>query len=320
MRWRSRESATTSRGQPVIEKSSISNLSHKMSKTVTEAQPAPSNATIPVRLTTRDSRYAIPDSKYLVPADWRRFQLSELINKVLENGEPGQRIRSSRSPRAFWQKPDTWCACRNGNSFRLSHLRRTFTDVDWQLCSVKGLVRGLYIPCSSSQKQVVDVFISQESVLEIEYIESVLPPKFLSSFEHDDWVSDVSLARRGYVSCRTGRRRIELHLTLCSFTENFSPPPILPWPPYSQLTSPTRFKLFLAILNPFCRPVGLAMRSKPLPIMLQLEEWIASCGYGKSRARELAWMHRYSQPKCSIDCHCMKSRSPLSDLPQTRES
>lgn len=37
----------------------------------------------------------------------------------------------------------------------------------------------------------------QESVLELEYIESVLPPEYVSAFEHDDWVSDVSLARSG---------------------------------------------------------------------------------------------------------------------------
>jgi ribosome biogenesis protein YTM1 len=43
--------------------------------------------TLAVRLTTRRSQHAIPDSKYMVPADWRRYQLSELINKVLENCE-----------------------------------------------------------------------------------------------------------------------------------------------------------------------------------------------------------------------------------------
>lgn len=45
---------------------------------------APKPSTIPIRLTSRSERYAIPESKYMVPSDWRRFQLSELINKVLE--------------------------------------------------------------------------------------------------------------------------------------------------------------------------------------------------------------------------------------------
>jgi len=42
---------------------------------------------IAIRLSTKDSQYTIPPAKFLVPASWRRFQLSELINKVLENGK-----------------------------------------------------------------------------------------------------------------------------------------------------------------------------------------------------------------------------------------
>lgn len=42
---------------------------------------------IAVRLTTKDSAYSIPATKFLVPSSWRRFHLSELINKVLENGK-----------------------------------------------------------------------------------------------------------------------------------------------------------------------------------------------------------------------------------------
>lgn len=42
---------------------------------------------IAIRLSTKDPKYTIPPAKFLVPASWRRFHLSELINKVLENGE-----------------------------------------------------------------------------------------------------------------------------------------------------------------------------------------------------------------------------------------
>lgn len=42
---------------------------------------------IAVRLTTKDKRYSIPETKYFVPRNWKRFHLSELINKVLENGK-----------------------------------------------------------------------------------------------------------------------------------------------------------------------------------------------------------------------------------------
>jgi ribosome biogenesis protein YTM1 len=40
---------------------------------------------LPVNLFTRGA-YAIPQSTYFIPSDWRRFQLSELINKVLGHG------------------------------------------------------------------------------------------------------------------------------------------------------------------------------------------------------------------------------------------
>lgn len=40
---------------------------------------------IAIRLTTKDASYSIPSTKFLVPVSWRRFHLSELINKVLEN-------------------------------------------------------------------------------------------------------------------------------------------------------------------------------------------------------------------------------------------
>ena len=42
---------------------------------------------IAIRLSTKDPLYTIPPAKFLVPASWRRFHLSELINKVLENGQ-----------------------------------------------------------------------------------------------------------------------------------------------------------------------------------------------------------------------------------------
>ncbi|BGP39129.1 ribosome bioproteinsis protein ytm1 [Rhodotorula kratochvilovae] len=43
---------------------------------------------IAIRLSTKDPLYTIPPAKFLVPASWRRFHLSELINKVLENESP----------------------------------------------------------------------------------------------------------------------------------------------------------------------------------------------------------------------------------------
>lgn len=48
------------------------------------ALPGGDERQIAVRLTTKDGAYSIPPTKFLVPANWRRFHLSELINKVLE--------------------------------------------------------------------------------------------------------------------------------------------------------------------------------------------------------------------------------------------
>src|SRR5690348_12572979 len=37
--------------------------------------------------------------------------------------------------------------------------------------------------------------LSSESVVTIEYTRSILPPTFLASFNHDDWVSSVDICR-----------------------------------------------------------------------------------------------------------------------------
>ncbi|GAA6061075.1 hypothetical protein JCM10212_006276 [Sporobolomyces blumeae] len=62
-----------------------------MSLTADLGQPIASTSEerqIAIRLSTKDSAYTIPPAKFLVPASWRRFHLSELINKVLENENP----------------------------------------------------------------------------------------------------------------------------------------------------------------------------------------------------------------------------------------
>lgn len=68
-------SVTADLGQPVASTSAVA-----IGGTGEERQ-------IAIRLSTKDPLYQIPPAKFLVPASWRRFHLSELINKVLENGE-----------------------------------------------------------------------------------------------------------------------------------------------------------------------------------------------------------------------------------------
>lgn len=111
---------------------------------------------IPVNLFTR-SDYAIPGSTYMIPANWRRFQLSELINKSLGHGGDsgvapvpfdfvveGEVLRGSL---------DAWVAANLGND--------------------------------------------EESAINIEYMQSVLPPSDAGRWEQEDWVSGLSVARRG---------------------------------------------------------------------------------------------------------------------------
>lgn len=82
----------------------------------------------------------------MIPAIWKRYQLSQLVNKALSLTQP--------VPFDFLVK---------GEILRTSL-------VEW--CADNG--------------------IGEEETLEIEYIESVLPPQKMSEFPHDDWVSCVS--------------------------------------------------------------------------------------------------------------------------------
>ena len=43
---------------------------------------------LPINLFTRASTDSIPTSTYFLPANWRRYQLSELINRVLKTPQP----------------------------------------------------------------------------------------------------------------------------------------------------------------------------------------------------------------------------------------
>ena len=120
---------------------------------------APAADKVSINLYTRNPAHAIPQSTYLIPADWRRFQLSELINKVI-NTTSGE----SATPTPF-------------DFIIEGELLRTTLD-NW----VKNRRNGDF-----------------ESVINVEYIQSLLPPKQLESFPQDDWVSGVSIQRPGYV-------------------------------------------------------------------------------------------------------------------------
>ncbi|TRM67126.1 WD40-repeat-containing domain protein [Schizophyllum amplum] len=105
----------------------------------------------PVVFTTQ-TPYPLPSQKFMLPASWRRYQLSQLINKALSLSKP--------VPFDFLVRGEV--------------LRTTIGE--W--CAEHG--------------------VGEEETLELEYIESVLPPQKMSDMPHEDWVSSVSCALPGY--------------------------------------------------------------------------------------------------------------------------
>ncbi|TFK31917.1 ribosome biogenesis protein YTM1 [Crucibulum laeve] len=105
----------------------------------------------PVFFTTL-TQYPLPSQKFMIPTLWKRYQLSQLVNKALALETP--------VPFDFLVRGEL--------------LRTTLGD--W--CAEHG--------------------VGEEETLEIEYIESVMPPQKISDLPHDDWVSSVSCDLPGY--------------------------------------------------------------------------------------------------------------------------
>ncbi|KAF8073460.1 ribosome biogenesis protein YTM1 [Lyophyllum atratum] len=103
-----------------------------------------STVSLPVVFTTQTA-YPLPSQKFMIPATWKRYQLSQLVNKALSLPKP--------VPFDFLVKGEI--------------LRATLGE--W--CAENGA--------------------GEEETLEIEYIESVMPPEKVSDFPHEDWVSSV---------------------------------------------------------------------------------------------------------------------------------
>ena len=101
------------------------------------------------------TKHVLPPSKYLVPATWGRFQLSQLVNKAL----------SLPTPTPF--------------DFLINGELLHGTIKGW--CEERG--------------------IQEEETLELEYFESLMPPKHLGSFEGDNWVGSIDCRLSGYADC-----------------------------------------------------------------------------------------------------------------------
>lgn len=98
------------------------------------------------------TKHVLPPSRYLIPATWGRFQLSQLVNKAL----------SLPTPTPF--------------DFLINGELLHGTIKEW--CEERG--------------------IQEEETLELEYFESLMPPKHLGSFEGDNWVGSIDCRLSGY--------------------------------------------------------------------------------------------------------------------------
>ncbi|KAJ3168688.1 WD repeat-containing protein 12, partial [Irineochytrium annulatum] len=107
-----------------------------------------------VRFSTRSKKYSITDAPILVPVSLRRFGLSEVINHLL--GTSGCLIVLNYSPIPF-----------------------------------DFIIDGKFLRTTLST-YLERENLSTENVIPIEYVESTLPPQPSTSFQHDDWVSDVA--------------------------------------------------------------------------------------------------------------------------------
>lgn len=137
---------------------------------------------LPINLYTRNPSHSIPQSTYFIPADWKRFQLSELINKVLQS------TSALESPIPFdFLIDDTL-------------LRTSLEDF------VNAHRNG-----------------DKESTLNVEYLESLQPPKKLASYPQDDWVSGVNIQRTGCVKLSCCRDAVYMLMKTFSLPRRSSP-------------------------------------------------------------------------------------------------
>lgn len=125
-----------------------------------------------VVFTTR-TPFPLPSQKFMIPTTWKRYQLSQLVNKALSLPKP--------IPFEFLVRGEI--------------LRGTLAE--W--CAEKG-VGEVRLNSPSPLIVVSVIWLMQEETLEIEYFESVMPPQRMSTLPHEDWVASISCQLPGYVS------------------------------------------------------------------------------------------------------------------------
>ena len=66
-------------------------------------------------------------------------------------------------------------------------------------CAENGAGEVRFLSNTDNLYYIADLaeLVSQEETLDIEYIESVMPPEKMSSLPHEDWVSSISCQIQG---------------------------------------------------------------------------------------------------------------------------
>ncbi|VVT48801.1 uncharacterized protein SAPINGB_P001958 [Magnusiomyces paraingens] len=134
-----------------------------------DAQQISSTAQVQIRLVTRDERYAVPSVPLYVPVSLKRYGLSEVVNKLLEQGHEDRVAESSLLP----GETET----------------EGYQTTPFDFLTDDGKLLRATLAEYLSQRG-----LSAESSVTLEYTRAILPPSFLASYAHPDWVSAVSIA------------------------------------------------------------------------------------------------------------------------------
>ncbi|KAI9306896.1 WD40-repeat-containing domain protein [Cunninghamella echinulata] len=102
---------------------------------------------IQIRLTTKQEQYAVSNAPIMVPVNFKRYGLSELVNNLLGREKP----------------------------------------IPFEFLIDGEILRSTIASYLSSHR------LSTENIITIEYMESMLPPTPLTSYQHDDWISSVQI-------------------------------------------------------------------------------------------------------------------------------
>lgn len=134
-----------------------------------------STSQVQIRLVTRDDRYAVPSVPLYVPVSLKRYGLSEVVNKLLEQGHE-ERVESG--------------ALLPGESAEDADGDGGYKHIPFDFLSDDGkLLR------SNLAEYLTHRGLSAESSITLEYTRAILPPSFLASYSHPDWVSAVSISK-----------------------------------------------------------------------------------------------------------------------------